>query len=125
MAKSETTLQLSSGITVFCNKNTAFNRNLLALVKHWDRRGKIHIMPSSRSTLLEADAQPSEDQETLLAVDENGVKWNGAEAVPIIFKNLPFGKLAAAMYTLPGTMWVTKQLCEMESPRYPHRQPSR
>jgi hypothetical protein len=83
----------------------------LALVKHWDRRGKINILPPAHAVQPEADIQEA----TLSAVDENGVKWNGAEAVPIIFKNLPFGKLAAAMYILPGTMWVTKHLCRLDS----------
>ncbi|PWT99072.1 MAG: hypothetical protein C5B53_05915 [Candidatus Melainabacteria bacterium] len=122
MASIQPNLGQKDSITVFCNENTAFNRNFLALVKHWDRRGKIQIMPSSCSTASEEGAQPATIEEPLLAVDENGVRWNGAEAVPIIFKNLPFGKLAAAMYILPGTMWVTRQLCEMDSS---HRQLSR
>ena len=126
MASIQPTLRQTDSITVFCNENTTFNRNFLALVKHWDRRGKIHIMPSSHSTPSEEGSQPASLKETLLAVDENGVRWNGAEAVPIIFKNLPFGKLAAAMYILPGTMWVTKQLCQMDSSsRHSHRQLSR
>jgi hypothetical protein len=99
-----------NNITVFCDKDNPFDRKLMALVKRWDRRGSIQIMPCDRSgfdhpTFLKAK------QSSLLAVDENGVQWNGAEAVPIIFKNLPFGKLAAAIYILPGTMWLTKQLC--------------
>lgn len=110
MASIEPTLGQKDSITVFCSENTAFNRNFLALVKHWDRRGKINILPPSHIAAPPAESRDS----TLSAVDENGVEWNGAEAVPIIFKNLPFGRLAAAMYILPGTMWVTKRLCELD-----------
>jgi hypothetical protein len=121
MASTDNKVEQNNGITVFCCENTTFNRNLLALVKHWDRRGKINFLPSASSLLLEGDSQLTHSETNLLAVDENGVKWNGAEAVPIIFKNLPFGKLAAAMYILPGTMWVTKQLCEIKPSRYSHQ----
>lgn len=99
-----------NNITVFCDKDNPFDRKLMALVRHWDKRGSIHIFPKG-SAALEAASILRGKQSSLLAVDENGVEWTGAEAVPIIFKNLPFGKLAAAMYILPGTMWLTKQLC--------------
>jgi hypothetical protein len=121
MASIERNLGQKDGITVFCYENTTFNRNFLALVKHWDRRGKINILPPAHSVPPEAEIHET----TLSAVDENGVRWHGAEAVPIIFKNLPFGKLAAAMYTLPGTMWVTRQLCGLESPQYSQRRAPR
>jgi hypothetical protein len=87
-----------------------FDRILMALVKHWDKRGSIHILANDPTAFENPDFVKAK-QSSLLAVDENGVEWTGAEAVPIIFKNLPFGKLAAAMYILPGTMWLTRQLC--------------
>jgi hypothetical protein len=85
-----------------CGEGSSFNRNLLLLVKQWDKKGRFQIVPGF--------------EEDLSLLDEDGVCWNGAEAVPIIFKNLPFGKLAAAMYILPGTMWFTKQLYALQTP---------
>lgn len=117
MKLSDTNLERNPSITVFCYENNAFNRNFLALVKHWDRHGKINILPSQKGGNQLTDSAIPSAQSSLLLVDENGERWNGAEAVPIIFKNLPFGKLAAAMYTLPGTMWLTKQFCETDSAR--------
>jgi hypothetical protein len=93
-----------------CGEGSSFNRNLLLLVKQWDKKGRFQIVPG-----------PEED---LSLLDEDGVCWNGAEAVPIIFKNLPFGKLAAAMYILPGTMWFTKQLYAMQTPHKPQKRAS-
>jgi hypothetical protein len=86
-----------------CGESSSFDRNLLSLVKQWDKKGRFQIVSGEDLTLL----------------DEDGVRWSGAEAVPIIFKNLPFGKLAAAMYILPGTMWFTKQLYALQSPQKP------
>lgn len=45
---------------------------------------------------------------SVLLVDKNGNKWFGPEAVPIILTQLPFGKMAAVFYILPGTMWLTR-----------------
>lgn len=82
-------------ITLYLDESCAFNRQLLSLIKQWDRKHSIEIRKSS---------------DALRVVDRNGGSFQGAEAVPIILKHLPFGKLAAAVYILPGTMWVTKQL---------------
>jgi len=83
-----------------CGESSPFTRNLLSLVRQWDKKGRFQILSGEDLTVL----------------DEDGICWNGAEAVPIIFKNLPYGKLAAAMYILPGTMWFTKQLYALQTP---------
>jgi predicted DCC family thiol-disulfide oxidoreductase YuxK len=84
-------------ITLYLDESSAFNRQLLSFIKQWDRKHSIEVKSS----------------DTLKVVDRNGSSFQGAEAVPIILKHLPFGKLAAAVYILPGTMWVTKQLYSM------------
>jgi len=117
MQRANNKMGQSHSITVFCDQGRVFDRNLAALVKQWDKQGNINILPASLSNLESSNSARPNQSTSLQAVDENGVKWTGAEAVPIIFKNLPFGKIAAAMYILPGTMWVTKQLYEMEAPR--------
>ena len=101
-------------ITLVCDETSSFNRHLLSLVRQWDKTGKVRIvcgkdMPAGEPTDPFAIAQ-------LCVSDQNGARWYGAEAVPIIFKNLPFGKLAAAMYILPGTMWFTKQIYALDKP---------
>ena len=118
MQSSSDNLGRQHGITVLCNESSAFNRNLVALVKQWDRCGNIHFLPYTESSYRKMHQINPQSHNSLLAVDENGVKWSGAEAVPIIFKNLPFGKLAAAIYILPGTMWLTKQLYKTDASQH-------
>jgi predicted DCC family thiol-disulfide oxidoreductase YuxK len=82
------------------------------VVKCWDRaRHFVFIQRDSasnaeRNLVAELDAS----RWSLMLVDENKVRWFGPEAIPIILKNLPFGKIAAVAYILPGTMWLTRQL---------------
>ncbi|MFX5476730.1 hypothetical protein ABTD55_22685, partial [Acinetobacter baumannii] len=46
---------------------------------------------------------------SLVLVDSEHNVWSGPEAIPFILKNLPFGKIAAVLYILPGTMFVTRK----------------
>jgi hypothetical protein len=100
-------------ITLTCDESTLFNRRLLSLVKQWDKAGKVRILSNKDPQSKEPSASSAPN---LCVSDESGERWYGAEAVPIIFKNLPFGKLAAAMYILPGTMWFTKQIYGLDKP---------
>ncbi len=93
-------------ITVYLDQKLAFNRRLLFLIKQWDREHIIEIHFSE-------DKQTSDRRfanGALQVTEYNGSNFEGPEAVPIILKHLPFGKLLAALYILPGTMWITKQL---------------
>jgi predicted DCC family thiol-disulfide oxidoreductase YuxK len=101
-------------LTLFCDQSKAFQRNLVALVKQWDKDQNIRIC-SAPDEAGPSQTSVNSTKGLLFAVDQDGERWLGAEAVPIIFKSLPFGKLAAAMYILPGTMWVTRQLYEMDA----------
>jgi hypothetical protein len=101
---------MNQPLTLTCNESSTFSRSLVTLLRQWDRNGRIKI---ERPIKSELGILPNEDHLCLL--DENGISWKGAEALPHIFKNLPFGKLAAAIYTLPGTMWFTKQLYSFNS----------
>jgi hypothetical protein len=98
-------------ITLLCDESSSFNRHLLSLVRQWDKTGKVRIVCGKD---IKADPTESLMVSQLCVSDQNGSRWYGAEAVPIIFKNLPFGKLAAAMYILPGTMWFTKQIYALD-----------
>jgi len=105
-------------ITLYLDESSAFNRHLLSLIKQWDKRRSIDVhyikadhLPSFQSKSIPLPKKHKQFyNDTLQVVDNNGSSFEGAEAVPIILKHLPFGKLAAAFYILPGTMWVTKQL---------------
>jgi len=82
------------------------------LVKWWDRAHRFTFVerdstdPADHDLLAELDAS----RWSLLLVDDAQKHWSGPEAIPIILKNLPFGKIAAVFYILPGTMWLTHQL---------------
>jgi hypothetical protein len=101
-------------ITLSCDETSSFNRHLLSLVRQWDRSGNVRIV-LKKDGQIEQPGQPLNISQ-LCVSDQNGGRWYGPEAVPIIFKNLPFGKLAAAMYILPGTMWFTRQLYSLDKP---------
>ncbi|HEY9776251.1 MAG TPA: DCC1-like thiol-disulfide oxidoreductase family protein [Planktothrix sp.] len=99
-------------LTIVCDDRCFVVRQLAAVVKCWDRaRHFVFIQRDSasnaeRNLVAELDAS----RWSLMLVDENKVRWFGPEAIPIILKNLPFGKIAAVAYILPGTMWLTRQL---------------
>jgi predicted DCC family thiol-disulfide oxidoreductase YuxK len=85
---------------------------LARLVKIWDRRHHFNLIGRSTgsnihpSLLEELDDCPW----SLLLIDDLGERWSGPDAVPMILKNLPFGKIAAVAYIVPGTMWLTQKL---------------
>jgi len=75
-------------------------------------------------TYVDRDSQNGEAMDLTVALDRSpwslllsdGERlWFGPEAIPIILTHLPFGRVAAVVYILPGTMWLTRQLYEMVS----------
>jgi len=104
--------QETFSFTIVCDERCNVVRRLGALVKLWDRQ---HIFTfvdresnnvHARKLIQELDAC----QWSLILIDDMNQRWYGPEAIPIILKNLPFGKSAAVFYILPGTWWLTKQL---------------
>lgn len=85
---------------------------LARLIRQLDRRHFFHFVKredqdlASQSLVAELDACPW----SLLLIDNEGERRQGPEAIPFILKNLPQGRLAVAIYLLPGTMWLTRQL---------------
>lgn len=47
---------------------------------------------------------------SLLLLDDEDEKFLGPDAIPFILKNLPYGRIFAVAYTIPGTMWLTNRL---------------
>lgn len=98
--------------TIVCDERCAVVKRLSALVKWWDRGHAFTFVdrdsasPAARRLVSDLD----QSRWSLMLVDEHSDRWHGPEAVPIILMNLPFGKLAAVLYILPGTMWLTRQL---------------
>src|ERR1700733_1918831 len=102
----------SQTFTIVCDERCTVVRNLGALVKWWDKRQFFTFVDrdSTSSTAKELIEQLDKSKWSLLLIDEFGDRWEGPEAIPFILKNLPFGKIAAVLYILPGTMWLTRQL---------------
>jgi predicted DCC family thiol-disulfide oxidoreductase YuxK len=103
----------SAFITIACDERCAVVRQLAHLVKWWDSTSKRFRFverncadPADRAYLAELDSS----RWSLILIDETQNHWSGPEAIPIILKNLPFGKIACVLYILPGTMWLTHQL---------------
>ena len=98
--------------TIICDDRCAVVRRLAAIVKWWDRAENFAFIDREKATGPERALVAELDASvwSLLLVDDAQVRWYGPEAIPIILKNLPFGKIACVTYTLPGTMWLTNQL---------------
>ncbi len=97
--------------TIVCDERCSMVRNFSSLVKWWDRE---HIFtfvdrdsknPAAQRLINDLDSS----RWSLMLIDEDNNRWQGPEAIPLILKHLPLGKLAAVFYILPGTMWITKQ----------------
>ncbi|SRR5579885_2521288 len=107
----------SFAFTIVCDERCRVVRNLAALLKWWDKQAIFTFVdrdstnPKAKELIDELDRCPW----SLFLFDECCVRWDGPEAIPIILKNLPFGKIAAVLYILPGTMWLTRQLYHMIS----------
>ncbi|MDZ4834660.1 MAG: DCC1-like thiol-disulfide oxidoreductase family protein [Candidatus Melainabacteria bacterium] len=98
--------------TIVCDERCTVVRNLGALVKWWDKHQFFTFVDrdSTSSTAKDLIQRLDQSKWSLLLIDEFGEQWEGPEAIPFILKNLPFGKIAAVLYILPGTMWLTRQL---------------
>jgi predicted DCC family thiol-disulfide oxidoreductase YuxK len=103
--------QDSSSFVIVCDERCTVVRNFGALVKWWDTLhvftfvDRESVSPRAKELVKALD----QCQWSLLLIDDDRKKWAGPEAIPMILKNLPFGKMAAVLYILPGTMWLTEQ----------------
>ena len=82
------------------------------LVRQWDKDQTFRFVGretagDDKEHLLQLLEQTSW---SLMLIDADGQTFNGPDAIPFILKNLPSGRIAAVAYTVPGTMWLTKQL---------------
>lgn len=97
--------------TIACDERCAMVHKFSSLVKWWDRENVFTFVdrdsrnPAAQRLVNDLDRSPW----SLMLIDENGERWSGPEAIPMILKHLPLGKLAAVFYILPGTMWITRQ----------------
>lgn len=103
--------------TIVCDERCAMVQKFSALVKWWDKEHVFTFVdrdsrnPGAQRLVRDLDASPW----SLMLIDEDGFRWQGPEAIPLILKHLPLGKLAAVFYILPGTMWVTRQFYSFAS----------
>ena len=103
--------QEASFFQLVCDDRCAMVRRLASIVRRWDRNHCFHFI--RRSAHADADKKYlhylDESPWSLVLLDNQNNAWAGPEAIPFILKNLPFGKIAAVLYILPGTMFVTRQ----------------
>ena len=103
--------QCACAFTLVFDDRCVMVRTLAQLVRLWDRHRTFDLVGRNRADekakelLADLDNCPW----SLLLIGEQNQRWTGPEAIPIILKSLPFGKLAAVAYILPGTMWLTRQ----------------
>ena len=85
---------------------------LASIVRWWDKGRHLNFIDrrSNRPEDLTLLKQLDASHWSLLLFDDVNERWDGPDAIPILLKNLPGGKIAAVLYILPGTMWLTKQL---------------
>jgi predicted DCC family thiol-disulfide oxidoreductase YuxK len=111
MEQATINFQEASFFQIVCDDRCAMVRRLASIVKKWDRHSRFHFI--RRSAHAEAEKQYlrhlDESPWSLVLLDNHNNVWAGPEAIPFILKNLPFGKIAAVLYILPGTMFVTRQ----------------
>ncbi len=97
---------------IVCDERCALVSKLAAIIKLWDRTQKFTFIDRESTAIEDAsllnqfDASPW----SLVLFDDLNYRWEGPEAIPILLKNLPGGKIAVVFYCLPGTMWLTRQL---------------
>jgi predicted DCC family thiol-disulfide oxidoreductase YuxK len=103
--------------TIVCDERCFVVNRLAALLKLWDRAQLFTFVDresnskKARQLMAELDLAPW----SLFLIDDNNERWYGPEAIPMILKNLPFGRFAAVLYILPGTMWLTRQVYQLIS----------
>jgi len=108
--------QESLTFTIVCDERCSIVRSFGALVKWWDKHQAFTFVDRDSTNPKAANLVQRLDRSkwSLLLIgpsdDLKLTQWEGPEAVPIILKNLPFGKIAAVLYILPGTMWLTRQV---------------
>ena len=112
MEASAKTCQESLSFVLALNERCPMVRAFGRIVRRWDKNTKFSFIDMespadyARELIKDLDCSPW----SVLLVDKAaGRKWFGPEAVPIILTHLPFGKVAAVFYTLPGTMWFTRK----------------
>lgn len=107
----DTVAKSQETFVIVCDERCTVVRNFGALVKWWDTMQVFTFVDrdSNSPRAKELIAALDKSKWSLLLIDDNHDKWVGPEAIPMILKNLPFGKMAAVLYILPGTMWITEQ----------------
>ncbi|MBP9091822.1 DUF393 domain-containing protein [bacterium] len=107
----------SLSFTIVCDERCFVVNRLAALLKLWDRShlftfvDRESVSETARQLIQDLDESPW----SLYLIDDNNERWYGPEAIPMILKNLRFGRFAAVLYILPGTMWLTRQIYQLIS----------
>lgn len=93
-----------------CDERCPVVNGLAGLLKHWDTRNSFvfvdrnSIQDEARALISHLDRS----NWSLLLVDSEQGLFEGPEAIPMILKNLPMGRIFVVFYLLPGTMFLTR-----------------
>jgi predicted DCC family thiol-disulfide oxidoreductase YuxK len=104
--------QETSSLKIVCDDRCKVVRHLATIVRRWDKEKKFEFVERTSSKPIDQQlfSRLDNSQWSLLLVDGFDDTWEGPESIPIILKNLPFGRIAAVLYILPGTSWITQKL---------------
>lgn len=107
----------SSSFVIVCDERCTVVKRLAALLKVWDRKQLFTFVDRESESVTAKSLMTELDKSrwSLFLIDENGERWYGPEAIPMILKHLPSGRFAAVFYILPGTMWLTRQFYKLVS----------
>ena len=102
----------SKSWTIVYDSRCPVVRQLAHIVKKWDKKSFFRFIKydSTASEVRPLVAQLEASPWSLLLIDDLNNSFTGPEAIPFILTNLPFGRIAAVAYIIPGTLWLTHQL---------------
>lgn len=106
----QTTSTLQPQYKVACDERCPVVHGLASMLQHWDTRNAF-VFVDRNSPQEEARQLISEldrSNWSLLLVDNDGNKFEGPEAIPMILKTLSMGRIFVVLYCLPGTMLLTR-----------------
>ena len=104
------TCQESLSFVLALNEACPMVRTFRRVIERWDKKRTFTLVDiNDKNQLTKRISQDLQNSPwSVLLVDPQGNKWFGPEAIPKILMHLPFGKVAAVLYILPGTIWLTR-----------------
>ncbi len=102
---------------VVCDERCPVVYGLAGLLQHWDTKNRFVFVDrnSEQEEARALIAKLDRSKWSLLLVDMDEEHFEGPEAIPMILKNLPAGRIFVVFYLLPGTMLLTRAFYHLVS----------